>query len=251
MNFNNCRARLSVRSWSIVLAATLSTFASAGRTAVDQNISIAFAPSANGNQISWLIAGAAQDSWGGTLGPFNRACAAVQGTPTITNNVVTRSIYILDAGNGGADVPALYVYDRTDVLTKKNGQSIDSVSIVLNVSVDLPLVSSPSATCYMAANDSTVYVGTTADIYPVSIGKATLKPHQIPFGTGSWSTSDQVSSITASDEGVIVIGWGGPGTQDPDCTSECQWRAFTGAERLWFGIFEPMFVFGSTNGASF
>jgi hypothetical protein len=234
---------------SLLVVGGLPTCAAASSGAVDENISIGFAVSGNGGQVGWQTLGDVPGIFG-SLGPFNRACGIVQGVPQITKNVVTRSVYVLDAGNGGTGRPVLYVYDRTDVITHNDGQRMDAVTIVPSASVELPLLSGPTATCHIAANSTSIYIGTNADIQAAVVSKETLEAHKIsePFES---DVNDPVSAITAADEGAVVISWGGEGTQDPNCAGVCQSVVYTGNGKWWSASTYPMVVAGSTNGTTF
>jgi len=79
----------------------------------------------------------------------------------------------------GTGRPVLYVYDRTDVITHNDGQRMDAVTIVPSASVELPLLSGPTATCHIAANSTSIYIGTNADIQAAVVSKETLEAHKI------------------------------------------------------------------------
>jgi hypothetical protein len=85
---------------------------------------------------------------------------------------------------------------------------MDAVTIVPSASVELPLLSGPTATCHIAANSTSIYIGTNADIQAAVVSKETLEAHKIsePFES---DVNDPVSAITAADEGAVVISWGG------------------------------------------
>lgn len=206
MTTMNRRYWISASAVILLVAGGLPTSATAGSGAVDENVSIGFAVSADGSQVGWQTVGDVPGLFG-SLGPFNRACGIVQGVPQIANNVVTRSVYVLDGGNGGTNRPVLYVYDRTDVITHNDGQRMDAVTIVPSASIELPLLSGAAASCHIAANSTSVYVGTNADVRAAVVSKETLEAHKIsePFES---DVNDPVSAITAADEGTVVISWG-------------------------------------------
>ena len=56
---------------------------------------------------------------------------------------------------------------------------MDAVTIVPSASVELPLLSGPTATCHIAANSTSIYIGTNADIQAAVVSKETLEAHKI------------------------------------------------------------------------
>jgi hypothetical protein len=117
-----------------LLAATASLLSIAGlvsstpaKAAPDHNLAISF--TALPTQINWQLTGPDVNAAGvaGTLGPFNNACANLQGLPATSGEVMTRAVYVLDAGNAGSNA-VLYVYTRTDTITVADGQTSNSVT---------------------------------------------------------------------------------------------------------------------------
>ena len=89
--------------------------------------------------ITWVTCGSTTNTSGcygsGSLGPFNRVCAIMEGEPVTVGNTVTRSIYVLDGGSNTTSV-SLNVFKKSDIITS-NG---DTVSITPSKKLTLPLI---------------------------------------------------------------------------------------------------------------
>jgi hypothetical protein len=147
---------------------------------------------------------------GGTLGPFLSAGAILEGLPSVSGNVVTRAIYVVDSG---ANPIQLYVYTKTDTVTASG----DSVSIVLTNTIDLPFVGSNSVTVSMAANDNFLFIGTNQNSNPVKVRKSNLEVNKLrEFSAATTSiTSDQYGYITVEQgDAFVVYGLNGDAEQD-------------------------------------
>ena len=157
--------------------------------------------------LKWLVCGSTQMTSGcygiGTLGPFGRVGALIEGNPTedVATNTVTRYIYVLDVASGSAkDGVSLWIYKKVDTVTT----STDGVTITLFQTVDLPLTGGVGTVPSMAANKKFIYVGTNQDPLPVQLRKRDLSLLQ--FG-GGISTSN-VTAITADQYGYVSVIWG-------------------------------------------
>jgi hypothetical protein len=140
---------------------------------LDENITTSF--TALGTSINWQTAGALQPQSSGTLGPFNRACVVLEGKPHTHANVVTRSVYVPDAGNNDdPNTVVLHIYIRTDTITSIGGVTSDFETIVPHHEVVLSLTGQSGAVCYMAANDTSVFVSTSANSQASIINKKTF-----------------------------------------------------------------------------
>src|SRR5437667_3668063 len=113
-----------------------------------------------GTIISWNVCGSLSGSSGcygsGSLGPFGRLGALLEGEPKTDRiaNTVTRAIYVLDltSGPNGNEV-VLYVYTKVDTITTDS----DTVTVTLSQTISLPLVAGYAA---MAANKQFLFIGT-------------------------------------------------------------------------------------------
>jgi hypothetical protein len=153
------------------------------------------------NNITWVTCGSTKNSSGcygaGTLGPFHRVCAIMEGEPVTVGNTVTRSIYVLDGGSINTDGVSLNIFKKTDVITI-NG---DTVSITPNKKVVLSLNGGSNTSCAMAANDGFIFVGTNASPDAVKVNKLTYSVTQL----GGFSPPLPVTAITANDYGYVTV----------------------------------------------
>jgi hypothetical protein len=178
---------------SLALSATL-----------DENIATSY--TALGTSINWQVAGVNPPTSSGTLGPFKRACAILEGKASTLGDVVSRSVYILDAGDAHPNTVVLHVYTRTDTFTTTGGVTSDLETINPLESVVLPLTSRDGAACYMAENDTSVFAGTNANNQASIINKKTFA--QTAIQSYVTATGDNVSQITASESGVVLVSFG-------------------------------------------
>jgi hypothetical protein len=152
------------------------------------------------NNVAWATCGSTKNTSGcygaGTLGPFNRVCAVMEGEPVTVGNTVTRSIYVLDGGSNTSRV-SLNVFKKTDIITT-NG---DTVSITPGKKLILPLTGGSNALCAMAANDGFIFVGTDASPNAVKVNKLTYSLTQL----GGFSPPLPVTAITANDYGYVTV----------------------------------------------
>jgi hypothetical protein len=118
---------------------------------------------------------------------------------------MTRSVYILDQGNGNTNTVVLHVYKRVDTLTITGGVTSDVETIEPHGKVVLSLQSQIGATCYMAANDTSVFVSTNANDQASLINKETLV--ETVF-TQQFINVGPVSQITAANGGIVFITFG-------------------------------------------
>jgi hypothetical protein len=153
------------------------------------------------NNITWVTCGSTKNTSGcygaGTLGPFNRVCAVMEGEPVTVGDTVTRSIYILDGGSN-TGVVRLNVFKKTDIIANNS----DTISITPNQKITLPLVGGSNALCAMAANTGFIFVGTDAGPNAVKVNKLTYGVTQLG---GGFSPPLPVTAITANDYGYVTV----------------------------------------------
>jgi hypothetical protein len=171
---------------------------------LDENITVSF--TALGTSINWQTAGALQPQSSGSLGPFKKACAILQGTPSTTGSVMKRSVYVLDAGNGASNSVVLHIYTRTDTITSNNGQISDVATIVPHHKVVLSLASAAASTCYMAANDTSVFASSSANDMASIVDKTTFVETIIQSSVTA--TTNPVAQISATMEGIVFVTFG-------------------------------------------
>jgi hypothetical protein len=154
--------------------------------------------------ITWIVCGSTSETSGcygaGSLGPFVAIGAMLEGSPSVSGDVVSRAIYIVDSG---ANPVELYVYKKTDTVSASG----DSVSVVLANTIDLSLVGGSDVTVSMAANNDFLFIGTDQNTYPVRVRKSTLGVTTLRDFSGGTSsiTSDEYGYITVTQDDAFVV----------------------------------------------
>jgi len=134
---------------------------------------------------------------GGTLDPFEQACAVLEGTPKQKDNIITRAIYVLDKRTSD-DVPiTLTVFTRTDTFANGN----DSIKFTQTEQIPLGIMGGTKSDCAMAANDAAIYAGTTADKSAIAIDKKSFALETIIGGI----PAPKLKSITADERGYVAM----------------------------------------------
>ena len=157
--------------------------------------------------VNWNVCGSLPGSSGcygsGSLGPYGKAGALLEGEPTTdaNQNTVTRAIYVLDYKSGpNQNEVVLYVYTKVDTITTDS----DTVTVTLSQTISLPLVGSTSAmTPQMAANKQFLFIGTDQSQQPVVLDKRTFSVTQL----GGFPPSN-VFGIFANQYGYATITFG-------------------------------------------
>jgi len=141
---------------------------------------------------------------GGTLTPFGRAGAILEGNPKtdLSMNTVTRAIYVLDVASGASqNEVTLYVYTRVDTITT----DFDTITTTLSQTISLPsLRGNPSALGYMAANKQFLFAGTNASTEGVEVNKRTFSVTE----TGGFFPPINVSGIASDQYGYVTMSFG-------------------------------------------
>jgi hypothetical protein len=194
----------------LVLAVSVMSFFLVGNTplhasAIDATLSTNYVLQGN-TSVNWIVCGTLPGSGGcyggGTLGPFGRIGAMIEGNPSqnLTTGSVTRYIYVLDVAYGsGRNEVALYVYKKVDVISG----SSDRPSASLFKTITLPLTGGSLTRASMAATAKFLYIGTNQDPLPVQVQKGNLAFTQTQ-GAGS---PYNVNSITADQYGFVTVQW--------------------------------------------
>ena len=182
-----------------VVAGLGMTFPALAQTAVPIDSTLFTAYESHGNNnITWVTCGSTKNTGGcygsGTLGPFARVCAVMEGRPVTVGNTVTRSLYVLDGGSDTSSV-SLSVFKKTDTITNNS----DTVSITPSKTLTLPLTGGSNALCSMAANDGFIFVGTNASPNALKVNKLTYSLTKV----GAFSLP--VTAITANDYGYVTV----------------------------------------------
>ena len=157
--------------------------------------------------VNWNVCGSLAGSNGcygsGTLGPFGRVGAMLEGEPKtdLHANTVTRAIYVLDPASGpNQNEVVLYVYTKVDTITTDS----DTVTVTLSQTISLPLVGGLSAmTPQMAANKQFLFIGTDQSPQAVVLDKRTFSVTQL-----GGSSPSNVFGIFANQYGYATITFG-------------------------------------------
>lgn len=170
--------------------------------AIDSSLYTTYSLYNNYQTLDLSVCGSTQESEGcygsASLGPFGKVGAMLEGSPSTKGSVVTRYIYVVDCAAGSnSNGVELYVYKKTDTISS----SSDTVSVTLAHSISLPLTGGDVAVCPMAANASTLYIGTDQSAQGVSVKKSTLAVTTLP----GYSPPINVTSITADAYGYVTV----------------------------------------------
>jgi len=157
--------------------------------------------------VGWSVCGSLPGSSGcygsGSLGPFGKVGALLEGEPKVdfTANTVTRAIYVVDIASGtNQNEVALDVYTKVDMITT----DFDTVTVTLSRTITLPLTGGTSALTSMAANKQFLFVGTNRTSDAVEMNKRTFSITQL----GGFSPPINVFAITADQYGYVTLSYG-------------------------------------------
>lgn len=195
-------SRLSVltTTWLLVFAAVIPARAqeAAAPPAAPPDSTLYTTYTGSKTSVGWIVCGSTSQSEGcyasGSIGPFVGVGAMLEGNPTVSGSVVTRSIYVVDSG--GSNV-TLYIYKKVDTVSA----SSDAVTVTLARTVSLPLTGGSTAACFMAANTKFLFVGTSVTSYAVEVNKRTLAITNV----GGFSPPINVTSITSDQYGYVTV----------------------------------------------
>jgi len=158
--------------------------------------------------VTWNVCGSLPGSSGcygsGSLGPFGKAQAVLEGEPKTDRiaNTVTRAIYVLDIASGpNQNEVVLYVYTKVDTITTDS----DTVTVTLSKTISLPLVGGLLAHPAMAANSQFLFIGTDQSPYAVEIDKQTFSVTQVG---GGFSPPINVTAILGDQYGYVTLSFG-------------------------------------------
>jgi hypothetical protein len=149
--------------------------------------------------VNWIVCGSTEESEGcydfGTIGPFVAVGAMLESNPKVAGDVVTRFIYVVDAG---ASPVTMDVYKKTDTVSS----SFDTTVVTFLKTVSLKqLVGGSDVTTYMAANPKYLFIGTSLSPNAVSVAKGNLKVAEL----GGFSPPIDVTSITSDQYGFVTV----------------------------------------------
>ncbi len=190
----------------VLMLAAISLQAQTPPVAPDANLYTTY--SGTYASLMWTVCGSTSESSGcygsGSLGPFVTIGAMLEGSPSVNGDVVTRAIYIVDAG---ANPMVLYVYTKTDTVTA----TFDTVSVTLTDTIKLPLLGGTDVSAYMAANQNFLFIGSdfigTNENTPVRVRKSNLRITKLTeFQGGTLSiTADQYGYVSVEQPDAFTV----------------------------------------------
>lgn len=158
--------------------------------------------------VSLLVCGAINDSSGcygsANLGPFGHAGALIKGKPQPPHSATSvRDLYIVDDAAGDGTGVTLNVYHETIT----SNPPFATVSVTQTNTIALPLKGGTGAKTYIAADNVYLFIGTDQSPYAVQVNKYNLSFEEI----GGFSPPENVSAITANDNGYVTVTFGNDG----------------------------------------
>jgi hypothetical protein len=138
---------------------------------------------------------------GASLTGLSGVCSLLAGPATTSGHMTKQRLYLLQTGSDAAPVVTLEVYDKVvnaqPVMVGPNLTTKVTTTVSLFRSVKIATLKGGSkATCSMAANNSSLFVGTSATQHAVELDKTKFAGH--PFGGG------HLHEITANEEGYVT-----------------------------------------------
>ena len=169
--------------------------------------------------VSLVVCGAINDSSGcygsANLGPFGHVGALIKGKPQPPRNGTSvRDLYIVDDAAGSGTGVTLNVYHETIT----SDPPFATVGVTQTNTIALPLKGGTGAKTYMAADNIYLFIGTDQSPFAVRVNKYNLTFDEI----GGFSPPENVSAITANDNGYVTVTFGNDGfyAYDPDGSTE-------------------------------
>jgi len=153
--------------------------------------------------LDWIVCGSTTGSSGcyasGTLGPFGKIGAMIEGNPSVSGSTVTRMIYVVDTASGTSGTGVtLNAYKKTDTVSSTS----DTVKVTLIKSVSLPtLTGGITATCSMAATPTLLFIGTNQGEQAVYVKKSNFSVTPV----GLYIIGPPVTSITVDKYGYVTV----------------------------------------------
>jgi hypothetical protein len=186
----------------LTVGMTVPVCAQEANAALDSTLFTTYTVNSPFQNVAFTVCGSLPQSsgcyGGGSLGPFNKVGALLEGIPSTKGNVVSRAIYVVDAGDATVQ---LYAYKKTDTITA----SFDTVNVTLAKMITLPLTGGSTALSFMAANNGFLFIGTDQTPQAVRVEKNNLSVTQL----GGFSPPINVTAITADSYGYVTVTQGG------------------------------------------
>jgi hypothetical protein len=179
-------------------------------TAPDSGLYTTYRVATNLQSTSWQVCGSTSGSDGcyasGSLGPFGRIGAMLEGSALTSGDTVTRRIFVLDLESGKtANEVTLFVYTKKDTVADGD----DTVIVTLDQTIALPLVGGKKVSASMAANNAYLFAGTDQSYQAVSVDKGLWTV----TGLGGFDPPVPVAEITADSYGFVTVTFGAPGAE--------------------------------------
>jgi hypothetical protein len=158
--------------------------------------------------VNWNVCGSLPGSSGcygsGSLGPFGRVGALMEGEPKTNRsaNTVTRAIYVLDTGSGpNQNGVVLYVYTKVDTITTDS----DTVTVTLSQTISLDLIGGTNPhSAQMAANKQFLFIGTDQSPSAVQISKRNFSITKL----GGFTPPINVFGVFGDQYGYVTLSFG-------------------------------------------
>jgi hypothetical protein len=129
----------------------------------------------------------------------------VEGNPVVSGNTVTRMIYLIDIASGALGTGVtLNAYTKSDVVTSTD----DTVTVTLSKTVNLPLTGGTTATCWIAATSTLLFVGTNQSQQAVTVKKSTLFASKVQ----AYFQGLNISAMTVDKYGYVTVTQGSFGS---------------------------------------
>jgi len=187
--------------WDLAIPMILFTFCTAIPALagpIDGTLFTTYTMAQNATNVNWVVCGSLPGTSGcygsGSLGPFAKIGALLEGNTTTRGNTVTRFIYVVDVNAPGNGV-VLNVYKKTDTIDVSD----DTINVSLFKTVNLPLTGGSQALCSMAANRKFLYIGTDQGTLAVEVTKKGFSM------TSAGGFNLPVTEITADKYGFVTI----------------------------------------------
>jgi len=141
---------------------------------------------------------------GASLNGLDGACSILEGPPTTKGNLTTQLIYVLQTGSDADPVVRLKVYKKNITIQPNN--IVLAIALQRSVNI-LSLTGGSNLTCSMAANSTSIFLGTSTGTHAVQLNKKNFVGR--PFGKSL--PPERLTGITASEEGYVTVYFGGKG----------------------------------------
>lgn len=194
-----------MKTWVVLLSCGLSSIAAAA-TAPDAGLFTAYVPSTGFTNMAFFVCGSVPGSEGcygsGSLGPFGRVGAMIEGGARVSGSAVTHNVYVVDVAAGASKTDVLlYRYLFTNTVQPPYA----TITYKLSKKIPLPLTGGIKAHASLAANAGFLFVGTDQS---TSVVRVTKNGYALT-SFGGFSNNPTVSAITSDPHGFVMVAFGG------------------------------------------